>query len=370
MMKLAKGLIQTNKEINKYKLDTPSDDELLELATLSLSDSPFDAVYRKIKLDRARLIKMENQTVRQLIKDYAEVMKDLKRDLKAIDTADFKNVSEMVKFVQSTEILRVVDARLAELLPTASFLEKQLIISARFGVESYLKELETLIQIGALSEEWRYKVMSFNYPNLRVVEDILPLVMFDTQRLAEDARKHLLSVLREGAIKGQSFPQIVKLAVDSTIDLTAVRASKIARWSIIKSFNQERLATMQELQLPRTGKMWLGMLDDRICPHCLALHGQIIKFDGEFDGDRTFANKPLDVYLDLKTPPRHVNCRCSIVPWREEWRWGAFTTPEKLWEDAINQADSLGYTKGAGLTAPKPIYKPEKDTWFKTEFYK
>lgn len=58
--------------------------------------------------------------------------------------------------------------------------------------------------------------------------------------------------------------------------------------------------------------MWVSERD--ACLHCLAYAGQIVDPGEEFEGGRTFGDKPLSE-APLKGPPLHPYCRCRLSVW-------------------------------------------------------
>jgi len=102
------------------------------------------------------------------------------------------------------------------------------------------------------------------------------------------------------------------------------RALRIARTEISFAFNHGMLDTARAYRdgghLPRTHmliKEWLTNVDERTCPYCNGLNGQVVGLEGDYvpsdtrpgrDGvDRTIT---LDA---VETPPAHPNCRCTTA---------------------------------------------------------
>jgi hypothetical protein len=57
-------------------------------------------------------------------------------------------------------------------------------------------------------------------------------------------------------------------------------------------------------------KVWSTALDERTCPICSALEGQVIAMDEEFNfGTKLAASNP----GIRRTPPAHPNCRCAVM---------------------------------------------------------
>lgn len=58
--------------------------------------------------------------------------------------------------------------------------------------------------------------------------------------------------------------------------------------------------------------MWVS--ERGACLHCLAYAGQVVNPGEEFEGGRTFGDKPLSE-APLKSPPLHPFCRCRLSVW-------------------------------------------------------
>lgn len=90
------------------------------------------------------------------------------------------------------------------------------------------------------------------------------------------------------------------------------RARTIARTESIRAANYGQQLTWQEMgyrrALPSTfARQWLTHEDERTCPWCLAMDGQIVALTGQFRG--VVGRNTVHTL----TPPLHPNCRCSLV---------------------------------------------------------
>lgn len=101
--------------------------------------------------------------------------------------------------------------------------------------------------------------------------------------------------ITDGLLKGESIDQMAKRLTDSIDNVGIVRARAMARTETAYAVNQ---GTITEYKNAGIEKMeWLTAHDERTCPTCRPLNGKIVP-------DQT------DGYY----PPRHVNCRCCLVP--------------------------------------------------------
>lgn len=104
--------------------------------------------------------------------------------------------------------------------------------------------------------------------------------------------------------KGATLQQIERY----TARLLKQRATTIARTETIAAANAGQQAAWQAAQraglLPLDMKRtWITTPDDRLCPQCQAVGGQVVGIDEPF---RT----PLGAVMN---PPLHPNCRCAVA---------------------------------------------------------
>jgi SPP1 gp7 family putative phage head morphogenesis protein len=102
-------------------------------------------------------------------------------------------------------------------------------------------------------------------------------------------------------------------AIDKAVDRYAAqllrqRAMTIARTETMTAANSGQLAVWQNAQrkglLPALAqKKWITTPDDRLCPICQPMGGQVARIDQPFA-------TPLGAVM---TPPLHPNCRCAVV---------------------------------------------------------
>ncbi len=75
-----------------------------------------------------------------------------------------------------------------------------------------------------------------------------------------------------------------------------------------------------------SGKKWMTAVDERVCPICRPLHGQIVEIDQgwTFTSADIAADENLQkalggaVGISYVQPPAHVNCRCWMQPFVSE----------------------------------------------------
>jgi len=99
-------------------------------------------------------------------------------------------------------------------------------------------------------------------------------------------------------------------------------------------------------------KVWVTNFSPTTCGTCASLHGTVVDIEQGFDPLQTFAAKPLPVYHNLQTPPRHPHCHCRIMPYTEDLGGGE-VSPATMQDYAKGVAEE---TKGmAPATFPKQV---------------
>ncbi|HEY3481531.1 MAG TPA: hypothetical protein VGL02_21765, partial [Streptomyces sp.] len=80
--------------------------------------------------------------------------------------------------------------------------------------------------------------------------------------------------------------------------------------------------------------MWVTEPD--ACVLCLAYAGRLADRDGRFPGGLSTDPRTRSASLAaIDGPPRHINCRCRLVPWMPYWDTGPGTLPDLLRDQAL-----------------------------------
>lgn len=104
--------------------------------------------------------------------------------------------------------------------------------------------------------------------------------------------------LTDGLANGLN-PRQIATELNKHVDIGLTRAKRIARTEIIHAHSEGQLDAFERLGVTELGVMaeWITAGDNRVCPRCAALQGQV------------FTIKRARGIL-----PRHPNCRCTWVP--------------------------------------------------------
>ncbi len=107
------------------------------------------------------------------------------------------------------------------------------------------------------------------------------------------------------------------------------RAAATTRWAANRAVNTGTGLVAQHLD---ADVLWVA--EAGACLTCLALSGQVRPADGVFDGNLTFADRPMPLFplndpQPLDHPPRHPGCRCHTRIWL-----GSGNLPQALQREA------------------------------------
>lgn len=105
--------------------------------------------------------------------------------------------------------------------------------------------------------------------------------------------------LAAGLVSGQNPRQLARTMSQSINGLARRRAAVIARTEIIHAHSEGQLDSFEDLGIDEIGILaeWSTAGDDRVCPQCAALEGEL-----------------LTVKEARGLIPRHPNCRCAWIP--------------------------------------------------------
>lgn len=84
-----------------------------------------------------------------------------------------------------------------------------------------------------------------------------------------------------------------------------------------RAYHESMMATYEAVAQAEgllVAKQWVTTFSPGTCAMCSALHGSVVTLKGNFDKGASLNGKAIKVYRDLQAPPRHPNCRCTLVP--------------------------------------------------------
>jgi DNA topoisomerase-1 len=133
----------------------------------------------------------------------------------------------------------------------------------------------------------------------------------DIQNVTEGEIENIIQGIIEDGVKQGWSNDIIAANIEDKVgrkydDWEDYRSDRIARTETIRATNGAAKEAYLQSGVVE-GIYWLATKDDLTCPICMELNGKFIKLNGKS------AFFEADEYGDGTTPPRHVNCRCTIV---------------------------------------------------------
>ena len=183
-----------------------------------------------------------------------------------------------------------------------------LIIFQQYFYSYYVNILKTESEI-AKAEVWDYNL---NFEKIK--KYIWQMIKKFALEINKTTKAEILKLIKEGLKAWVWYEQIKTDIKNKFSEYKKSRTEKIARTEISRWVNKAREETWK--QNPRvTYKKWWTCLDDRVSKECGVLHWKKIPINDNFYNlwDKDEGGKVID-YEDISWPPKHVNCRCDLIP--------------------------------------------------------
>lgn len=152
-------------------------------------------------------------------------------------------------------------------------------------------------------------------------EEFKKIIARNSKKLAGKVTKETTKKVREAIADGIANGEGLKELQDRIEDLDSFgkyRAELIARTEVTRTQGLTDIETWKQSGIV-TKKVWYTAKDERVCVQCEDLHGKTISLEVSFysKGDvveDSDGNEEMIDYADVDGPPRHPQCRCSILP--------------------------------------------------------
>lgn len=121
--------------------------------------------------------------------------------------------------------------------------------------------------------------------------------------MTEEISNDLKAELERGIINGEGIGKL-KSRVSKVFDVGENRAEMIARTETIRAENNGKLLSMKGSDLSgEYDKKWIATNDERTCPVCKKLNGQVVGINDSFEEGKWSG----------QVGPVHPRCRCTVV---------------------------------------------------------
>ena len=132
------------------------------------------------------------------------------------------------------------------------------------------------------------------------VQDVLDALADEVRGVAETTKDEIRALVGRQAAEGWSIDDLAQAIEQAGVTRSAARATIIARTETTRAYSLGSIAAFQVSGVVDRLE-WLTAQDEKTCPECAALDGQVTEMWKSFDGGVMF-------------PPAHPSCRCAILP--------------------------------------------------------
>lgn len=132
------------------------------------------------------------------------------------------------------------------------------------------------------------------------VQDVLDALADEVRGVAETTKDEIRALIGRQAAEGWTLDELAEQLEQSGVTRSAARAAIIARTETTRAYSLGSITAFQVSGVVDRLE-WLTAQDEKTCPECAALDGQVTVMGQSFDGGVMF-------------PPAHPNCRCAILP--------------------------------------------------------
>jgi len=183
-----------------------------------------------------------------------------------------------------------LDSVLSGAIEEAKKMAGQLQPTYRYVVDDH--GTRALAEVGAAA--------AFNLVNERVITYLQHTAPKRIRGITDTTWKQLREQLAEGIAAGETIPQLSDRVSAVFADAKGARATLIARTETIDASNFGAVEGYRQSGVVQQ-KEWLTARDEKVCPICEPLDGEIVDLDQPFSsGD--------------DEPGAHPDCRCSVAP--------------------------------------------------------
>lgn len=241
------------------------------------------------------------RTLSRIIRTESEIAKLFKNYRKAV-IAELKPAEQPTFHTQKTVQLTITDLdwlfkrlnilALQHLItPADKILEKAIVESYLHGTKYADIQMKPIgIRLGApldvRQREWKK------------IGILVEKAKWEFKGVSEANNQVIRRIISDGMVNEQNAGQIEKAIMDANSNIGERRAKMIVRTETMRAVNQGAVERYKEGGINRVE--FLTVADERTCEECEGLDGQVFDID----------NAP-----DM---PRHINCRCILIPTIEE----------------------------------------------------
>jgi len=162
----------------------------------------------------------------------------------------------------------------------------------RQSLEESLTQVFT--NVWNMNENFTKGVGVFEVVPLDAIEFVRTHALLISEKLTSDLSQRTKFSIIDGLTKGESIPKIAA-RIQDVLKISQNRAVTTARTETIRAMAESHYERIKQKGFERW--QYFAHIDDRTCQICKPLHKRTYAIDNK-----------------SKIPPRHPNCRCTIIP--------------------------------------------------------
>lgn len=137
-------------------------------------------------------------------------------------------------------------------------------------------------------------------------------------RQSDEMAFRFKQAVKTGLVNAETNSQIIKRVLDIE-GITTRNVEKLVRTSVMTISNMARQKTFEQNEDVISSLEWSSALDSRTCAECAPRDG--LRWDIK-------TKKPIGHKVPFSSPPKHLNCRCSLIPITKTFRELGFDIDE------------------------------------------
>lgn len=224
------------------------------------------------------------------------------KQIRIVESLEHKFENKVKQFID-----RMVEQALANVPDEVPAMKSKALINEEEQLtQAQIDFTPILAEVAVLSGQQALLLIDDSSPYLsNSVRDLIEKnVKLFTQSMIETDRDKIIDIIARGVSQGHSIVKIRNQIREDFEDYSKSQAQRITRTEVIRTSNQATLDAWQKSDVV-VAKQWLTAEDDRVDPNCAELNGKVLKMEGVYEKND---------YMNVRVPPLHPNCRCTLLP--------------------------------------------------------
>ncbi len=201
--------------------------------------------------------------------------------------------------------LQHLDAEVASRKGLKKFISKEIFDHEQLQVQAELDFFPLLMEQVVLAGQEAFRLIGVEdtYMPFKLQDVVRENVRKFTASMLDTDREAIVRLISEGISNGDSMPEIRSRIQGAFVDIKKVQAERITRTEVLRASNMAALDAFKQSGVVKA-MQWL--VAPNACPICLPFSGKIVGLTSNF-------YNPQNEFEDGK-PPKHVACRCILIP--------------------------------------------------------